>query len=55
MAHTVKNINKMFTGILNKRVGLVKFLEKSKIMEENQVGFTKNRQIDEHLFRLQFT
>jgi len=49
----VKNINKhLFTGIMNKRV--VKFLEQSKIVEENQLGFTKNRQLDEHLFRLQF-
>jgi len=48
----VKKHQQMFTGILNKRV--VKFLEKSKIMEENQVGFPKNRQIVEHLFKLQF-
>ena len=49
---TVTNISyEIFTGILNK--GVVKFLERNKIMEENQAGFTKGRRMEEHLLGVQ--
>jgi len=49
---TVTNIYyEIFISILNK--GIVKFIERNKIMEGNEAGSTKGRRMEEHLLGVQ--